>query len=70
MHLFKLTNEQLTQMLLPERFASSSAQLEVENTDCVFKHSDTFEITYKELIEIIGKARLAGAQLLPTNTNH
>ena len=31
----------------------------------VFDREDTFELTYDELVEIIGKARMAGSKLIP-----
>lgn len=36
-----------------------------KNMVYVFDSEDKFELTYDELIEIIGKARLAGPQLIP-----
>ncbi|GMA12734.1 hypothetical protein GCM10025882_31590 [Acinetobacter gyllenbergii] len=40
-------------------------ELESKNVDYVFDSEDKFELTYDELLEIIGKARLAGPQLIP-----
>ena len=66
MHLFKLTNEQLAQMLIPKRFVPEKPpELEGKNMVYVFDSEDKFELTYDELVEIIGKARLAGPQLIP-----
>lgn len=66
MHLFKLTNEQLAQMLIPKRFVPEKPpELEGKNMIYVFDSEDKFELTYDELVEIIGKARLAGPQLIP-----
>ncbi|MDR2062456.1 MAG: hypothetical protein LBQ29_13760 [Acinetobacter sp.] len=66
MHLFKLTNEQLAQILIPKRFVPEMPpELEGKNVVYVFDSEDKFELTYDELIEIIGKARLAGPQLIP-----
>lgn len=66
MHLFKLTNEQLAQMLIPKRFVPEKpSELEGKNMIYVFDSDDKFELTYDELVEIIGKARLAGPQLIP-----
>ncbi len=66
MHLFKLTNEQLAQMLIPKRFVPEKPpELEGKNMIYVFDSQDKFELTYDELVEIIGKARLAGPQLIP-----
>lgn len=50
MHLFKLTDEQLTQMVLPERFK-------------IDEH-DKIELTFEELVEIVSKARTAGPRLV------
>ena len=41
------------------------AELEGKNMVYVFDSEDKFELTYDELVEIIGKARLAGPQLIP-----
>ncbi|ENV08997.1 MULTISPECIES: hypothetical protein [Acinetobacter] len=66
MHIFNLTNEQLAQILIPKRFVPErSAELEGNNVEYVFDSEDKFELTYDELLEIIGKARLAGPQLIP-----
>ncbi|ENX06491.1 hypothetical protein [Acinetobacter courvalinii] len=66
MHLFKLTNEQLAQILIPKRFVPEKpSELEGKNVEYVFDSEDKFELTYDELLEIIGKARLAGPQLIP-----
>ncbi|WP_038342331.1 hypothetical protein [Acinetobacter sp. A47] len=66
MHLFKLTNEQLAQILIPKRFVPESPpELEGKNMVYIFDSEDKFELTYDELVEIIGKARLAGPQLIP-----
>lgn len=40
-------------------------ELEGKNVEYVFDSEDKFELTYDELLEIIGKARLAGPQLIP-----
>lgn len=66
MHIFKLSNEQLAQILIPKRFVPvKPAELEGKNVEYVFDSEDKFELTYDELLEIIGKARLAGPQLIP-----
>lgn len=66
MHLFKLTNEQLAQILIPKRFVHEKhIELKGKNVEYVFDSEDKFELTYDELLEIIGKARLAGPQLIP-----
>ncbi|WHP05809.1 hypothetical protein QLH32_17680 [Acinetobacter corruptisaponis] len=66
MHLFKLSNEQLTQLLIPKRFVPPiPPELEGKNLEYVFDSSDKFELTYDELLEIISKARSAGPRLIP-----
>lgn len=66
MHLFKLSNEQLAQLLIPKRFVPiKPKELEGKNVEYVFDSSDKFELTYDELIEIIGKARQAGPRMIP-----
>lgn len=66
MHIFKLSNDQLAQILIPKRFVPEKpAELEGKNVEYVFDSEDKFELTYDELLEIIGKARLAGPQLIP-----
>ncbi|MDM1021569.1 hypothetical protein QSV37_14835 [Acinetobacter sp. VNK23] len=66
MHLFKLSNEQLAQLLIPKRFVPiKPKELEGKNVEYVFDSSDKFELTYDELVEIIGKSRAAGPQLIP-----
>ncbi|WP_333661057.1 hypothetical protein [Acinetobacter sp.] len=66
MHLFKLSNEQLTQLLIPKRFVPPiPPELEGKNLEYIFDSSDKFELTYDELLEIISKARSAGPRLIP-----
>jgi hypothetical protein len=66
MHIFKLTNEQLAQILIPKRFVPDMPpELEGKNVEYIFDSEDKFELTYEELVEIIAKARLAGPQLIP-----
>lgn len=66
MHLFKLTDEQLTQMLIPERFVPPTPpEYEGKNMVYVFDSKDKFELTYDELVEIIRKARQAGPRMVP-----
>ncbi|MGZ7881817.1 hypothetical protein [Acinetobacter soli] len=65
MHLFKLTDEQLAQILIPNRFFSPTPpKLIGKSMDYVFDSDDKFELTYDELVEIISKARLAGPKLV------
>ena len=66
MHLFKLTNEQLAQMLIPERFVPPTPpEYQDKNMVYVFDSKDKFELTYDELVEIISKARQAGPRMIP-----
>jgi len=66
MHLFKLTDQQLTQMLIPKRFVPPTpSEHESKNMLYVFDSEDKFELTYDELVEIISKARQAGPRLIP-----
>ncbi len=66
MHLFKLTDEQLAQVLIPQRFVPPTPpEYEGKNMVYVFDGEDKFELTYDELVEIISKARLAGPKLIP-----
>ncbi|WP_088458346.1 hypothetical protein [Acinetobacter soli] len=66
MHLFKLTDEQLVQLLIPKRFVPPTpVELVGKNMEYVFDSDDKFELTYDELVEIISKARLAGPKLIP-----
>lgn len=66
MHLFKLTDEQLAQILIPKRFIPPTPkELIDKNMEYVFDSDEKFELTYDELVEIISKARLAGPKLIP-----
>ena len=66
MHLFKLTDQQLTQMLIPKRFVPSTPPVyDGKNMVYVFDSDDKFELTYDELVEIISKARQAGPRMIP-----
>ena len=66
MHLFKLTDEQLAQMLIPERFVPPTPpEYEGKNMVYVFDSEDSFNLTYDELVEIIRKARQAGPRMVP-----
>ena len=65
MHLFKLTDEQITQLLIPKRFVPPTPpEHEGKNMVYVFDSDDKFELTYDELVEIISKARIAGPKLI------
>lgn len=66
MHLFKLTDEQLAQILIPKRFIPTTPpELIGKNMEYAFDSDDKFELTYDEFVEIISKARLAGPKLIP-----
>lgn len=66
MHLFKLTNEQLAQILIPKRFVPEKPhEYEGKIMEYVFNSDDKFELTYDELVEIISKARQAGPRMIP-----
>lgn len=66
MHLFKLTDQQLTQMLIPKRFVPPTLpEHGGKNMIYVFDSEDKFELTYDELVEIISKARQAGPRMIP-----
>ncbi|MEO3355795.1 hypothetical protein [Acinetobacter haemolyticus] len=66
MHLFKLTDEQLTQLLIPKRFVPPTPlEFEGKNMIYIFDSEDKFELTYDELVEIIRKARQAGPRMVP-----
>ena len=53
MHLFKLTDEQLAQILIPKRFVPPTPpEHEGKNMVYVFDSEDKFELTYDELVEI------------------
>ena len=62
----KLTNEKLTQELIPARFIPEiPPELEGKNVKYVFDSSDSFNLTYDELVEIVSKARNAGPRMIP-----
>ncbi|WP_336938954.1 hypothetical protein [Acinetobacter modestus] len=66
MHLFKLTDQQLAQMLIPKRFVPPTPpEYQDKNMVYVFDSEDKFELTYDELVEIISKARQAGPRMIP-----
>ena len=66
MHIYKLSNEQLAQILIPKRFVPSTPEEYKDNNIVyVFDSEDKFELTYDELVEIIGKARQAGPRMVP-----
>ncbi len=62
----KLTNERLTQQLIPARFIPEKpTELEDKNVEYIFDSSDTFNLTFDELVEIVTKARDAGPRMIP-----
>lgn len=69
MHLFKLTDEQLTQILIDALDLSFMKHSETKDTNIDFSFNDKFELSYAELIEIVGKARAAGPRLLSSSVN-
>jgi len=69
MHLFKLTDEQLTQILIDDLNLSFMKHSETKDTNIDFNFDDKFELSYAELVEIIGKARAAGPRLLSSQVN-
>lgn len=66
MNFTRLNDEQLTQTLIPKRFvAPTPPEYEGKNMVYVFDSEDSFHLTYDELVEIIGKARMAEPQMIP-----
>ena len=62
----KLTNEKLTQELIPARFVPETPpEFEGKNVEYIFDSSDSFNLTYDELVEIVSKARNAGPRMIP-----
>lgn len=61
-----LTDEQLTQKLIPTRFIPEKPEeLKNKNVVYVFDSSDSFNLTYDELVEIVSKARKSGPRMIP-----
>jgi len=61
-----LTDEKLTQQLIPSRFIPETPdELKDINVVYIFDSEDSFNLTYDELVEIVGKARMAGARMIP-----
>ncbi|RZG94350.1 hypothetical protein [Acinetobacter pittii] len=66
MNFTRLTDEQLTQTLIPKRFVPPTPpEFEGKKMVYVFDSEDSFDLTYDELVEIISKARMKGPQLIP-----
>ena len=62
----KLTNEKLTQELIPARFIPEiPPECEGKNVEYIFDSSDSFNLTYDELVEIVSKARNVGPRMIP-----
>ena len=62
----KLTNEKLTQELIPARFIPEiPPEYKGKNVEYIFDSSDSFNLTYDELVEIVSKARNAGPRMIP-----
>lgn len=61
-----LTDEKLTQQLIPARFVPETPdELKDKNVVYVFDSSDSFNLTYDELVEIVSKARKFGPRMVP-----
>lgn len=66
MNFTRLTDEQLTQTLIPKRFVPPTPpEYEGKNMVYVFDSEDSFNLTYDELVEIVSKARITGPQMIP-----
>ena len=62
----KLSDEKLTQELIPVRFIPEiPPEYEGKNVKYVFDSSNSFELTYDELVEIVSKARNTGPRMIP-----
>ena len=62
----KLTDQKLTQELIPARFIPEiPPKYEGKNVKYIFDSSDSFNLTYDELVEIVSKARNAGPRMIP-----
>lgn len=61
-----LSDQGLTQKLIPERFIPEKPEeLKDKNVEYIFDSSDSFLLTYDELVEIVRKAREAGPRMIP-----
>lgn len=61
-----LTDENLTQELIPDRFIPQiPPEYKGKNVEYIFDSSDSFNLTYDELVEIVSKARNAGPRMIP-----
>ncbi|MDM1765706.1 MULTISPECIES: hypothetical protein [unclassified Acinetobacter] len=62
----RLTDKQLTQQLIPKRFAPPTPpEYEGKNMVYIFDSADSFNLTYDELVEIVSKARNMGPRMIP-----
>ena len=62
----RLTDEQLTQQLIPKRFVPPTPpEYEGKNMVYVFDSADSFNLTYDELVEIVSKVRNMGPRMIP-----
>ena len=62
----KLTDQKLTQELIPARLIPEiPPKYEGKNVKYIFDSSDSFNLTYDELVEIVSKARNAGPRMIP-----
>lgn len=61
-----LTDEKLIQQLIPARFIPETPEhLKDKSIEYIFDSSDSFNLTYDELVEIVSKARMAGSSMIP-----
>lgn len=61
-----LSDQGLTQKLIPERFVPEKPEeLKDKNVEYIFDSFDSFLLTYDELVEIVSKAREAGPRMVP-----
>lgn len=60
------SDQELTQKLIPERFTPKKPEeLKDKNVEYIFDGSDSFHLTYDELVKIVSKAREAGPRMVP-----
>lgn len=66
MNFTRLKDEQLTQTHITKRFVPPiPPEHEGKNMVYVFDSEDSFNLTYDELVEIIGKAQMTGPKMIP-----
>ncbi|OTG65024.1 hypothetical protein [Acinetobacter silvestris] len=62
----KITDEKLTQQLIPARFIPETPEEHKgKNMVYIFDSEDSFNLTYDELVEIVSKAKMAGPRMIP-----